>query len=98
MVVEAKQHAKLMQTLAGCWRLRNNLVADRKSNREANKEFKREGATPGQLHYLTQSDQYKAIPEYIRKDTALTKIHSQVLQNIAVRVAEGYKRFFEGLK
>lgn len=38
------------------------------------------------------------LSRYVRKDTALTKLHSQVLQNVAVRVAEGYKRFFEAIK
>jgi putative transposase len=98
MVVEAKQHDKLMMTLKACWRLRNNLVDDRKANREANKGLKRQGVAAEDLHYLFQSDQYSAIPEYVRKDTALSKVHSQVMQNVAVRVAEGHKRFFEALK
>lgn len=98
MVVEAKQHDKLMQTLAACWRLRNGLVADRKSNREANKELRWQGTDVKTLHYLTQSDQYVAVLEYVRKDTALSKVHSQVRQNVAVRVETGYERFFDALK
>jgi putative transposase len=98
MVVEAKQHDKLMMTIKACWRLSNNLVDGRKANREENKELKRQGVDAEDLHYLSQSDQYASIPEYVRRDTALTKVHSQVMQNVAVRVAEGYKRFFEALK
>jgi transposase len=71
-------------------------MADRIDNRETNKLLKQQGETD--LRYLTQSDQYAAIHEYVRHDTALSKAHSQVRQNVAVRVDAGYKRFFEALK
>jgi transposase len=53
---------------------------------------------PLTTHYLTQADQYKAVPEYVRRDTALSKVHSQVRQNVVVRIAEGYKRYFDAVK
>lgn len=96
MEVNAKQGARLWMHMAACWRLRNHLVEDRISDREQNKLRKQNGET--ELHYLTRADQYDAIPEYVRRDTALSKVHSQVRQNVAVRVDEGYKRFFEALK
>jgi putative transposase len=97
MEVNAKQDGKIWMHIGACWRLRNILVADRVENRVANKLLKQQGVTEG-LHYLSQSDQYTAIHEYVRHDTALLKVHSQVRQNVAVRVDEGYKRFFEALK
>ena len=98
MVVEGKQHANLQQTLSACWRLRNNLVADRCANRQTNKDLRQQGADVKTLHYLNQSDQYAFIPEYARRDTALSKVHSQVRQNVAVRVNEGYNRFLDAIK
>jgi transposase len=97
MDVNAKQNDKIWMHIDACWRLRNILVADRIENRAANKLLKQQGVTED-LHYLSQSDQYNAIHEYVRHDTALSKVHSQVRQNVAVRVDEGYKRFFEALK
>ncbi len=96
MEVSAKQADRLWMWVGACWRLRNDLVADRADNRTANKLLKQQGVTD--IHYLTQPDQYTAIHEYVLHDTALSKVHSQVRQNVAVRVAEGYKRFFEALK
>ena len=83
--------------ISACWRLRNILVADRIEKRAANKLLKQQGLTED-LHYLSQSDQYADIIEYVSHDTALSKVHSQVRQNVAVRVDEGYKRFFDALK
>jgi putative transposase len=96
MEVNARQNDRLWMHVGACWRLRNLLVADRIDNRETNKLLKQQGETD--LRYLTQSDQYAAIHEYVRHDTALSKAHSQVRQNVAVRVDAGYKRFFEALK
>src|SRR5664279_4197069 len=83
--------------IGACWRLRNILVADRIENRAANKLLKQQRLTED-LHYLSQSDQYTAIHKYVHRDTALSKVRSQVRQNVAVKVDEGDKRFFDGLK
>src|SRR5664279_2644320 len=97
MDVTAKQNDRIWMHLGACWRLRNILVADRIENRASNKLLKPQGVTED-IHYLSQSDQYTAIHEYVHHDTALSKVHSQVRQNVAVRVDEGYQRFFEALK
>ena len=97
MEVNAKQNDKIWMHIGACWRLRNILVADRIENRAANKRLKQQRVTED-LHYLSQSDQYADIIEYVSRDTALSKVHSQVRQNVAVRVDEGYKRFFDALK
>ena len=94
--VNARQNDRLWMHVGACWRLRNALVADRIRNRAANKILKQQGETD--IRYLSKSDQYTAIHKYVRRDTALSKVHSQVRQNVAVRVDEGYKRFFEALK
>src|SRR5664280_1182906 len=97
MEVNAKQNDRIWMHIGACWRLRNILVADRMENRAANKLRKQQGLTED-LHYLSQSDQYSAIHKYLHHDTVLSKVHSQVRQNVAVRVDAGYKRFFEALK
>ena len=97
MYVNAKQNDRIWMHIGACWRLRYILVADRIENRASNKLLKQQGVTEA-LHYLSQSDQYTAIHEYVHRDTALSKVHSQVRQNVAVRVDEGYQRFFEALK
>jgi len=96
MEVSARQDDRLWMHIAACWRLRNGLIADRTRNRRANNLLKQQGVTD--VHYLSQADQYSAIHEYVCRDTALSKMHSQVRQNVAVRVDEGYKRFLEALR
>jgi putative transposase len=94
--VSEQESAKLFSTLHACWILRNMLAEDRSSNRTQCKERKRSGeAKP---HYLNRADQYEALKLYAKQDVAWGKLHSQVRQNIAVRIDEGYKRFFEALK
>ena len=95
MEVPARQHERFMAQLAACWRLRNGLVSDRLTNRLFCKSRKQQGLKPA---YLNRADQYRSLAKYVRQDTALSKVHSQVRQNVAVRVDEGYKRFFDALK
>ena len=83
---------KLFDTLHSCWLLRNALAEDRIKNRLDCKEAKRQGeAKP---HYLNRSDQYNAVKLYAKANVAWGNLHSQVRQNVAVRIDEGYKRFF----
>ena len=87
---------KLFDTLHSCWLLRNALAEDRIKNRLDCKEAKRQGeAKP---HYLNRSDQYNAVKLYAKANVAWGNLHSQVRQNVAVRIDEGYKRFFEAQK
>ena len=88
MEVNAKQNDRIWMHIGACWRLRNILVADRIENRAANKLLKQQGVTED-LHYLSQSDQYADIIEYVSHDTALSKVHSQVRQNVAALQQSG---------
>ena len=97
MEVNPQQQDRLMMWLGACWRLRNSLVSDRKGNRKENRSARQRDRN-AEVHYLNRADQYRAIAEYAGRDTALSKVHSQVRQNVAVRVDEGYKRFLEALK
>jgi transposase len=94
--VSPEQSAKLHSYLDACHTLRNRLVADRLENRELCKEQKRLGN--GDAHYLSRADQYKAVSQYAKGNPTWAKLHSQVSQNVACRVEEGYRRFFEALK
>lgn len=94
--VSPEQSAKLHSCLDACHTLRNRLVTDRLENRELCKEQKRQGN--GDVHYLNRADQYKAVSQYAKGNPAWAKLHSQVSQNVACRVEEGYQRFFEALK
>ncbi len=75
--------------LDACHRLRNQLVIDRLHNRLMNKARKKLGLT---THYLNRALQYDTVKKYAREDTGLSLVHSQVRQNVAVRVDEGYKQ------
>ena len=86
--VTQSEGEKLFDTLHSCWLLRNTLAEDRLQNRVHCKEEKRHGeASP---HYLNRSDQYEAVKLYAKGAVAWRKLHSQVRQNVAVRVDEGY--------
>ena len=87
---------KLFDALHSCCLLRNTLAEDRLQNRVQCKEEKRQGEK--KLHYLNRSDQYEAVKLYAKQAVAWGKLHSQVRQNVAVRVDEGYKRFFDAIK
>jgi transposase len=93
--VSGKQEKKLLVHLDACHRLRNQLVIDRLHNRLMNKARKKLGLT---THYLNRALQYDTVKKYAREDTGLSMVHSQVRQNVAVRVDEGYKRFFDAVK
>ncbi len=78
------------------WRLRNALVADCIDNRVANKLLIQQGATD--IHYLSQSDQYAAIQEYVRHDhCAIKGPQSSLAERCGVR-GYGYERIFDAFK
>jgi putative transposase len=95
MTVSAQQEKKLFAALKACWCLRNRLVLDRIESREEVKKLRRQGE---EAKHLNRSDQYDAVKLYAKQNDAWAKLHSQVRQNVAVRVDEGYKRFFDALK
>lgn len=87
---------RLAFTLDSCWRLRNALAGERIENRIQCREQKRQGTKDP--HYINRADQYNTVKLYAVKDVEWAKLHRQVRQNIAVRIDEGYKRYFEALK
>ncbi|HQN01131.1 MAG TPA: transposase, partial [Candidatus Hydrogenedentes bacterium] len=94
--VTAGESEKLFSALHSCWQLRNALAEDRQRNRKECKEAKRRGE--GKPHYLNRADQYNTVKLYAKSNVLWSNLHSQVRQNIAVRIDEGYKRFFEALQ
>jgi transposase len=97
LVVSKQESNKLFKVLGLCFELRNMLVQDRIDNRTANKLLKTEEKF-SEVNYLTQSDQYKSVSLYAKQDKRFNMLHSQVCQNIAVRINEGYQRFFDSIK
>lgn len=93
--VTPNQHECLRNVLFACWRLRNRLALDRIQDRKTVKELRRAGQS---AKYLRRADQYEAVKRYATQDEGWASLHSQVRQNIAVRIDEGYKRFFDALK
>jgi len=94
--VSPEQSVKLHAYLDSCHALRNRLAADRLHNRDWCKEQKRQGVEKPQ--YLNRSTQYEAVSLYAQTNEPWSNLHSQVRQNIACRVDEGYKRFFDARK
>lgn len=90
------QSAKLHEYLDACHSLRNRLADDRLHNRSWCKEQKRNGSEKPE--YLNRATQYEAVGLYAKTNEPWSKLHSQVRQNIACRIDEGYKRFFDALK
>ncbi len=93
--VSIAESDRLHAYLDKCHTLRNRLITDRRHSREFCKEQKRIGIKP---EYLNRASQYESVSMYAKHDNQWAGLHSQVMQNIACRVDEGYKRFFEALK
>lgn len=84
--VTETQAEKLFNVKNLCWEAREFLVAERARNRRENQLRRAAGET---VKYLTQADQYVQVALFARDDRRFAAVHSQVLQNIAVRVDEG---------
>jgi hypothetical protein len=85
--MESVTEGPAVMQVGAYWWLRNALVADRIDTRVRRTSI-----------YLSQSDQYAAIREYVRHDTAPSKVHSQVRQNVAALMNDGYERIFDAFK
>ena len=85
---------KLFAVLGLCWEARNLLAAERQENRELNRAL-RDASEP--VKYLTRADQYVRMALLPKSDARFKAVHSQVLQNVAVRVDEGTSRWLEAL-
>ncbi len=73
-------------TLVTCRRVYNSLLNDR------NFQYDTEGKTP------TRFDQQKSVLAWSKSFSEITDVHSQVLQNVAVRVDLAYRAFFRRVK
>jgi putative transposase len=100
--VDEQQSARLHTARAACWQVRNELTEERRANRALVRETMAKGgqgqtaagAGPS-VTYLTRAEQYKSVAALAAREQFYGQIHSQVLQNIAVRVDEGTKRWIE---
>jgi putative transposase len=81
-----KQKTLLLNTLEQCRRLYNHLLEERKRRWEEEKKG------------LSLYDQMKTFPILKRRVPELSGVHSQVLQNVAVRIDLGFKAFFRRIK
>jgi putative transposase len=78
----AKQEAKMMATLDECRWLYNHLLEQRNT------------AWEEQQQSLGLKDQYASLPALKTERPSLAEVHSQVLQNVAVRIDLAFKAFF----
>lgn len=86
----------LHQALDIAWTLRNDLAAARGENGMAIREAKRDGRKPPPR--LTKRDQEMALAERRKREPCHAgRLHSLVVKNIADRIDEGWKRFWEAL-
>jgi putative transposase len=76
----------LRQTLGECLWLYNKLLEDRKRQFEENQPS------------LTLYDQHSQTTQYKKERQSLKQVHSQVLQNVAVRIDLAFKAFFRRVK
>ncbi len=81
-----RQEKLLRQTLGECQWLYNKLLADRKREYEEHKQS------------LTLYDQHAQTTKYKQQRPSLQHVHSQVLQNVAVRLDLAFKAFFRRVK
>src|SRR4051794_22747658 len=80
------QETKLNATLAECRWLYNHLLEERKTAWEQRQE------------HLGLYDQHAKLPALKVERPSLARVHSQVLQNVAVRIDLGMKAFFRRVK
>jgi putative transposase len=81
-----RQEKLLRQTLGECLWLYNQLLEDRKRQFEENQSS------------LTLYDQHSQTTQYKKERQSLKQVHSQVLQNVAVRIDLAFKAFFRRVK
>jgi transposase len=87
----------LHRALDTAWALRNELAAARRENGRAIRDAKQAGVVPPAR--LTKRDQELVLAERRRQDPeGAGALHSLVVKNIADRIDEGWKRFWDALK
>jgi len=77
-----EQESKFNQTLAICRSLYNNALGERRSYYEKNKKN------------LSAFTQIISLPERKRQESYLAQVHSQVLQDVFLRLDKAYALFF----
>lgn len=86
----------LHRALDVAWSLRNAVALERQANGQAIRAAKLDGATPPKR--LSKRDQEMALAELRKTDPeGAGSLHSLVVKNIADRIDEGWKRFWEAL-
>lgn len=80
------QHRKMTQTLRECRGLYNQLLAERRD------AYKQAGKSPSLY------SQHSSYPKLKEANPVLREVHSQVLQNVAVRIDLAFKAFFRRCK
>lgn len=88
------ESARLHQTLTLAWELRNQQAVLLEENRQEAKAAKLQGEAP---KYLNALDLKKLVAGK-RLDPKFSALHSQVRQDLSLRVSEGQQRWFEALK
>ncbi len=81
-----RQEKLLRETLGECQWLYNKLLEDRKREYETSKKS------------MTLYDQHSQTTKYKKERESLKHVHSQVLQNVAVRLDLAFKAFFRRVK
>jgi putative transposase len=81
-----RQENLLRETLGECQWLYNKLLEGRKYEYETSKKS------------LTLYDQHSQTTQYKKERQSLKRVHSQVLQNVAVRIDLAFKAFFRRVK
>jgi putative transposase len=81
-----KQERMLLHTLEQCRRLYNHLLEERKDSWELHKKG------------LSLYEQQSTFPVLKERVPELNEVHSQVLQNVAVRIDLAFKAFFRRVK
>lgn len=92
--VSPSQSTGLHQTLTLAWELRNQQAVLLEENRQEAKAAKLRGEAP---QYLDALDLKKRVAGK-RLDPKFSALHSQVRQDVSLRVSEGQQRWFEALK
>jgi putative transposase len=82
----SSQETKLEYQLDECRWLYNQLLEERKTLWEEEKKS------------VSMFDQYRTIPELKKEKPELKGVHSQVLQNVAVRIDLAFQAFFRRVK
>lgn len=89
-----EQADALRATLDLAWELRNDLATTLETNRQEARALKQQGQTP---RYLSASEMVQSVASD-QLHPKFSALHSQVRQNLSLRIVEGQQRWLEALK